>query len=96
MHELSRVDIGANTTGVEKAGERDSWSWLRAIIDSLADGIVIVDQGGSIRFANPAAGRLFNRSPDELLGTVLGPALVVGETTEMEIVRRGGGEVVYA
>jgi signal transduction histidine kinase len=69
---------------------------LRDIIESLADGIVIVDREGVIRFANPAAARLFDRSPDGLVGTVLGTPLVAGETTEMEIVQRGGGDVVYA
>lgn len=72
------------------------WDRLRAIIESLADGIVIVDHRGVIRFANPAAARLFTRSPETLIGTSLGIPLVAGETTEMEIVRRGGGEVVYA
>ena len=71
-------------------------SHLRAIIESLADGIVIVDQHGLIRFANPAAGRLFTRAPGALVGTSLGTPVVGGETTEMEIVRRGGGEIVYA
>ena len=42
-----------------------SWDRLRAIIESLADGIVIVDHGGVIRFANPAAARLAD------LGSVL-------------------------
>ena len=77
-------------------GTGDSWNRLRAIIESLADGIVIVDPRGSIRFANPAAARLFNRTTDGLIGTELGTPLVAGETTEMEIVRRGGGEVMYA
>jgi len=77
-------------------GKGDSWNHLRAIIDGLADGIVIVDPRGSIRFANPAAARLFNRTTEGLIGTDLGTPLVAGETTEMEIVRRGGGEVVYA
>lgn len=71
-------------------------SQLRAIIESLADGILIVDQQGLIRFANPAAGRLFDRASDELVGTPIGTPVVGGETTEMEIVRRGGGEIVYA
>ena len=74
----------------------DTWNHLRAIIESLADGIVIVDPRGAIRFANPAAARLFNRTTDGLIGTELGTPLVAGETTEMEIVRRGGGDVVYA
>src|SRR4051812_47960316 len=65
---------------------QDSWDRLRTIIDSLADGIVIVDKGGAIRFANPAAERLFNRSANELIGTAFGSPLLAGETTEMEIV----------
>lgn len=76
--------------------DKTPWDRLRAIIESLADGIVIVDHGGVIRFANPAAARLFTRSPETLVGSSLGIPLVAGETTEMEIVRRGGGEVVYA
>ncbi|MEP6731686.1 MAG: ATP-binding protein [bacterium] len=69
---------------------------LRAIIETLADGIVVVDKQGVIRFANPAAAKLFTRSPEALIGSQLGSPLVAGETTEMEIVRRGGGELVYA
>ncbi len=69
---------------------------LWAIIERLPDGIVIVDRHGAIRFANPAAERLFDRSADELVGTSFGFAVVVGETTEIDIVQRGGGGVVYA
>ena len=78
------------------AASDGQWDRLRPIIESLADGIVIVDRQGDIRFANPAAGKLFNRSPPELIGTAFGTPVVAGETTEMEIVRRGGGDVVYA
>ena len=49
-----------------------------------------------MRFANPAAERLFDRSADELVGTAFGFPLVAGETTEIEIVQRGGGAVVHA
>lgn len=69
---------------------------LRAIIERLPDGIVIVDHDGNIRFANPAAELLFDRGAHELVGTSFGFALVVGETTEIEIVQRGGGGVVHA
>lgn len=69
---------------------------LRAIIERLPDGIVIVDQQGNIRFANPAAELLFDREAHELVGSSFGFALVVGETTEIEIVQRGGGGVVHA
>jgi signal transduction histidine kinase len=92
-HDITRAAHAAAAGGVPDENE---WSRLRAIIESLADGIVIVDRSGVIRFANPAAARLFTRSPDALVGTPLGSPLTAGETTEMEIVRRGGGEVVYA
>src|SRR5689334_17962189 len=71
-------------------------SGLRAIIERLPDGIVIVDKIGKIRFANPAAERLFDRTADELVGTDFGFPVLVGETTEIDIVQRRGGGVVYA
>ncbi|HST07092.1 MAG TPA: ATP-binding protein [Gemmatimonadaceae bacterium] len=75
---------------------RTSQSSLRAIIERLPDGIVVVDSQGSIRFANPAAVKLFDRSSEDLVGTSFGFPVVVGETTEIDIVQRGGGGVVYA
>src|SRR5258708_13715063 len=69
---------------------------LRAMMEGLADGIVIVDRNGVIRFANPAAERLFDRSAEELVGTSFGFPVVVGETTEIDVVQRRGGGVVYA
>jgi len=71
-------------------------SGLRAIIERLPDGIVIVDTHGMIRFANPAAERLFDRTAEELVGTSFGFPAVVGETSEIDIIQRGGGAVVYA
>ncbi|HEY6089238.1 MAG TPA: ATP-binding protein, partial [Gemmatimonadaceae bacterium] len=83
------------TTQTEPLATRPASS-LRAIIERLPDGIVIVDHHGSIRFANPAAELLFDRGAHELVGTAFGFALVVGETTEIEIVQRGGGGIVHA
>ena len=93
---MTETTISADPRQGTRSPDDNAWSRLRAIIESLADGIVIVDRRGVIRFANPAAARLFTRSPEDLVGTPLGSPLVAGETTEMEIVRRGGGEVVYA
>ena len=93
---MTDIALPATPADVTESEGRNPWGRLREIIERLADGIVIVDRSGVIRFANPAAARLFMRSPDELVGTPLGTPLVAGETTEMEIVRRGGGEVVYA
>lgn len=88
--------VDSTSADAAPSASETPWTRLRAIIDSLADGIVIVDRGGVIRFANPAAGRLFAKAPDALVGTPFGTPLTAGETAEMEIVRRGGGEVVYA
>jgi signal transduction histidine kinase len=83
------------TTETETTPVRAASS-LRAIIERLPDGIVIVDREGTIRFANPAAERLFDRQAEDLLGTSFGFPVVVGETTEIDIVQRRGGGVVYA
>jgi signal transduction histidine kinase len=63
---------------------------LRAIVERLADGILIVDGEGIIRFANPAAEQLFGRDQSQLLGTELGFPVVAGENAEIEVVRPGG------
>jgi signal transduction histidine kinase len=63
---------------------------LKTIIDRLADGIVIVGRDGLVRFANPAAVELFGRSAEELQGQEFGFPTLAGETTEIDVVRRGG------
>lgn len=83
------------TTETEPPRTRPAAS-LRAIIERLPDGIVIVDFDGNMRFVNPAAEHLFDRTASELVGTSFGFPLVAGETTEIEIVQRGGGGVVHA
>ena len=80
-------------TELERTGQPSS---LRAIIERLPDGIVVVDTHGTIRFANPAAERLFDRRAEDLVGSSFGFPVVVGETTEIDIVQRGAGSVVYA
>jgi signal transduction histidine kinase/PAS domain-containing protein len=77
--------------------ERDaSEARFRNIIQRTADGIVIVGQDGWVRFVNPAAERLFGRSAAELAGQEFGVAALVGETTEIDIVRRGEPEPLVA
>ena len=41
---------------------------FRAVVDSATDGIIVTDHTGTIRFVNPAAGRMFGYNPQELLG----------------------------
>jgi signal transduction histidine kinase len=73
---------------------RSSQSVVRQIVDRLADGIVVVSAQGTIRFANPAAEKLFGRSAADLVGQEFGFPLSATEATEIEIVRREGGVIV--
>ncbi|HEX7980337.1 MAG TPA: ATP-binding protein [Gemmatimonadaceae bacterium] len=63
---------------------------VRQIAEELADGIVIVSDEGVIRFANPAAERLFGRPAAELVGEEFGYPLTPTDATRIEIMRRGG------
>ncbi len=74
----------------KKAGE----TRFRGIIENTADGIVIVSRDGIVRFANPAAGTMFGRKRNELVGEMFGFPVVAGEATELDIIRRGGEALV--
>jgi signal transduction histidine kinase len=76
--------------GRDRRSEQGS---LRSIVERLADGILIVDATGVIRFANPAAQVLFGRSHKQLVGTALGFPVVVGESTEVDVMRPGDGAI---
>ena len=67
---------------------------LRMIIEENADAIIIVDRNGMVRFANPAAEALLGRRGEDLLSEPFGFPVVAGETTEIEIIRRGGETAV--
>ncbi|MFP4175964.1 MAG: PAS domain S-box protein [Candidatus Brocadiia bacterium] len=60
------------------------------IVQHLADGVVILNDEGTVHFANPAACRLFGRSEDELIGMDFGSPSVGGEMTEVNIPRKDG------
>jgi signal transduction histidine kinase len=82
---MSEQQEGMDGSPVER--RRSEQSRLRTIVERMVDGIVITDREGVIRFANPAAERLFGRPTDDLVGEQLGAPIVRGETSEIEIVR---------
>jgi len=98
--ESRRNDRPADLSDERRAGERRAaprrspQGAVRQIVERLADGIVIVSGEGLIRFANPAAERLFGRTTAELVGEEFGFPLSATEATEIEIVRRDGTPVV--
>lgn len=61
---------------------------FRSIIERTADGILVVDGEGVIRFANPTAAELFGRSSPELVGSPFGTPLS-DEAMEIDIRRDG-------
>jgi signal transduction histidine kinase/PAS domain-containing protein len=67
---------------------------FRDVIERNADAIVVVDHEGVIRFANATAAELFGQSRDELPGTAFGFPVVLGETTELDLLRPGRPRVV--
>ena len=78
-------------SGIDRRRSRQSEQVsLRAIVERTADGIVVVDHTGHIRFSNPAAQRLFGRSGPDLDDALLGFPAVVGESAEIEIIRPSG------
>jgi signal transduction histidine kinase len=66
---------------------------VRRLVESLADGVVLVDGAGDIRYANPAAERLFGRPAAALVGHPFGFPALAGETTEIDVLRPGGRAV---
>jgi PAS domain S-box-containing protein len=47
---------------------RDSEAQIKAILDSAVDGIIIINERGTIEGLNPAALAVFGYTPEELIG----------------------------
>lgn len=56
----------------------DEGDVLRAIIDTVVDGLIITDQDGTIRIFNPAAERLFGYAAAEVIGRNVGLLMMAG------------------
>ncbi len=72
----------------------DSSRLLHNLINHNADGMLVIDQEGIIRFANQSAGALFGRSVEALIGLPFGFPLVLGRTTELDLRTADGRECV--
>ena len=62
---------------------------FKLLIENNADGIVVIDRSGTVLFVNPAAERIFNRPAAKLIGSPIGVPVLVGETTEITLMRPG-------
>ena len=63
---------------------------LRKIIHTNADGIIIVDEDGIVRFVNPAAEVILDNRADQLIGSSFGFPPKTGQATEFNIVHSNG------
>ena len=69
---------------------RSSEANFRSVIVGNTDGIIIVDRQGVVKFVNPAAETILDRTARELVGETFGFPAVTGETTEINIISRSG------
>ncbi len=65
------------------------------MIEESADGVIIVDGEGIVRFVNPAAELLFGRKSEQFVGELFGFPVISGETKEIQIIA-GYNEVRFA
>ncbi|MCR5879208.1 ATP-binding protein [Phenylobacterium sp. J367] len=83
------VQIGAGGPAPEPLPSI-SGAEFRLLIERNADGILVLDEDGTVMFANPAASVIFGRSVEDLVGHALGMPFVSDETTEIEVFPPGG------
>lgn len=89
------VALGLHTIKTEEERKRvakeleENKARLQSIINNNADGIIIVDHNGIVRFANPAVETIFICKKEELVGELFGFPLVSHETTELDIIGKG-------
>lgn len=64
------------------------------LIHQNADAIMVLSKEGTIRFANPAAEKLFNMKSEELEGIVFGLPATVDKSSEVTIPSQKHGELI--
>ena len=69
---------------------------FHSMIRDNADGIVVVDRAGLVRYLNPAARSLFGTEAEQMLGQPFELPITAGETTEVQIAGSGDTPVVAA
>jgi PAS domain S-box-containing protein len=67
------VQTADDSVGAEALSDQDSWppEDVKRIVDSLADGMLVLGAGASILYLNPAASAMLGRSSHELIGRSL-------------------------
>lgn len=68
-------------------------AWIQAVANSSADGMLVVDSDGRVRFVNPAAERLLHRRAGELITQVFGLPVILGEVAEISLLQADGNVI---
>ncbi len=84
-HLVNFIGIQADITQYKEAETqlKDSEERLQRIVNTISDGLLVINAAGIIQFVNPAAKALFNRPSAELLEHYFGIPIAHGETTEI-------------
>ncbi|MDC0835245.1 EAL domain-containing protein [Geitlerinema sp. CS-897] len=77
-----RVDVSRSRQAERALQAQDTQ--LSILVQTMSDGLLVVDLQGIVRFANPAAAVLFGRSISSLLGRELGIPGTGNAVTELE------------
>ena len=56
----------------------------------MRDGILVVDNNGMIKFANPASAQMFGKAMSSLVGSEIGKPIVDQKITKIEIIKPDG------
>lgn len=81
------------TVTAASSGNSIDQTEVRFLVEKNADGILVVDENGTVLFANPAAEKIFGRSAESLVGSPIGIPFLSGETTEIAIHRPDGDQI---
>ena len=68
---LGELETVAKESKREEEAVSENESRFEILAETATDGIISIDDQSMIRYANPAAGRLFGYEPDEMLGNTL-------------------------
>ena len=70
-----KLAVVRSVEGTEAEDTRVSSDYLRAVLDSSPEAVLVVDRSGFVTYANPALERLLGRSASELVGVPVTLAL---------------------
>jgi signal transduction histidine kinase len=91
MGELARTPPQRHRNDLPQTNETSTDDMIRATLAAATDGIMAIDDRGTIRFGNRAAADLLGLPAHDLVGRRLGHDLIAGQASEIELKVPGRG-----